>query len=125
GEVTERTGLDLQQAEAGAVRVEVRVDQPGNDRTAAAVDDPVARLRAPADLDDRARCDPDAAFPQLGRTAVEDPRVGEGCDLRGHSCLTSDSARHRAPGNPENWTRSRLILPWPVAGSFTPVFSRS
>jgi hypothetical protein len=42
GQVTQRAGLDLQQAEAGAVGVEVRVDQPGNDRTAAAVNDPDA-----------------------------------------------------------------------------------
>src|SRR6476660_9338596 len=50
GQVTERTGLDLQQAEAGAVRVEVRVDQPGNDRTLPAVDDPGARLWPLADF---------------------------------------------------------------------------
>jgi hypothetical protein len=43
GQVTQRAGLDLQQAEAGAVGVEVRIDQAGDDRTAAAVDDPVAR----------------------------------------------------------------------------------
>ena len=85
GQVTQRAGLDLQRAEAGAVGVEVRVDQAGNDRSAAAVDDLVARLRPPADLDDRARRDPDAAFPQLGRLAVEDQRVGEGRGLLGHS----------------------------------------
>jgi hypothetical protein len=81
--------LDLQQAEAGAVRVEVRVDQPGYDRTAAAVDDPVARLRASADFDDRARRDPDGAFAQLSRTAVEDHRVGEGRGLLAHSRIIS------------------------------------
>jgi hypothetical protein len=70
--------------------VEVRVDQAGDDRTAAAVIDPVTRLGPLGDLGDRARRDPDAAFPQLSRRAVEDPRVGEGCGLLGHSHLTSD-----------------------------------
>ena len=45
GQVTQRAGLDLQQAEARGVRVEMRVDQAGNDRTAAAVDDPVGHSR--------------------------------------------------------------------------------
>ena len=88
GQVTQRTGLDIQQAEAGAVGVKVRVDQSGHDRTAAAVDDPVARVRPRADLDDRARCHPDAAFPQLSRLAVEDQPIGEGCSLLGHFRLT-------------------------------------
>ena len=61
-----RTGLDLQQAEAGAVGVEVRIDQAGDDRTAAAVNDPVARPGALRDLGDRTRGDPDASFPQRG-----------------------------------------------------------
>jgi hypothetical protein len=80
--------------------VEVRVDQAGNDRTAAAVDDPVARLRPLADLDDRARCDPDAAFPQFSRHTVEDQRMGECRGLLGHSRRECSHARitpHPAP----------------------------
>jgi hypothetical protein len=50
--------------------VEVRVDQPGNDRTAATINDPIPRLRVPADLHDHARRHPDAPFPQLRRHAV-------------------------------------------------------
>ena len=93
--------LDLQQAEAGAVRVQVRVDQPGYDRTTAAVDDPVARLRAPAHFDDHARCDPDATFAQLGRIAVEDHRVGKGRGLLAHSRIISAAGNRgssRCPG---------------------------
>ena len=92
GQVTQRTGLDLHQAEASAVSVKVRVDQARHDRTATAVNDPVARLRPLADLDDRARRHPDAAFPQPSRHAVEDHRVGESRGLLGHSHLTSDGA---------------------------------
>ena len=86
----DRTGLDLQQAQARAVSVQVRVDQARHDRTTPAVNDPVARPRPLADLGDRARDDPDAAFPQLSRTAIENHRVGEGRGLLGHSRPTSD-----------------------------------
>jgi hypothetical protein len=51
----------------------------------------VARGEDRADSD-RARCDPDAAFPQLSRHAIENHRVGEGRRLLGHTHLTSSLA---------------------------------
>ena len=72
----------------------MRVDQPRHDRTSAAVNDPVARLRPLADLDNRARRYPDAAFPQLIRHAVEDLGVGKGRGPLGHFYRTNGESQH-------------------------------
>ena len=69
----------------------------------------------------RDRCDPDAAFLQLSRTAVEDHRVGKGRGLLGRSRLTSEGARHRATGEPQHFLN---FFPLPQGrGALRPVLT--
>lgn len=73
--IAERAALKLEQVEAGAVGVEMGVDETRNCDPASCIDDSIGRGVDLADLQDDAVSDEDGSFAELGGVPVEDQGV--------------------------------------------------